>query len=138
MEEVQSQLALLIQEGDSISVKIQQKIGQLNLISLGKLAAYFMLEDDDWNTLQDIERYVRELNLPAPIQDIYTSYVVWNRKCDSLFHKLQWQRDPRVVEFGTSRKEFGKEISRQQPRLSMLNVSRRSGGYTEVASSATP
>jgi hypothetical protein len=122
MEEVQSQLNTLIKEGETISIKIQQQMGQMAFLSFGRLAAYFMLDDDNWDALQDLEDYVRRLKLPGPIQDIYLSYISWNRKSDSLFHRLQWLRDKRILDFGSLRKDFGREISKKEPRLELLNA----------------
>jgi len=114
------QLMALIQEGNIISTKIKEQIGQLTLFSLGKLAAYFMLDDDDWEAIQNVDGFIRSLNLPSSIQGIYISYVDWNRKCGNFFHKCRWKSDERIKGFSRLRKDFGKEINRREPRLQLL------------------
>ena len=81
-----------------------------------------MLDDEEWDALQDLEGYVKGVKLPTPIQNIYLSYISWNRNSDSFFNKLQWLKDKRTKDFGLLRKEFGKEISKKEPRLELLNA----------------
>lgn len=120
LNDLRIQLTVLIQEGNTISTKIKEQIGQSTLFSLGKLAAYFMLDDENWEAIQDVDEFIRSLKLPSPIQGIYISYVNWNRKCGDFFRKCRWKSDKRVSGFSRLRKEFGKEINRKEPRLQLL------------------
>jgi len=119
---LETQLITFIREGDAICIKIREQIGQQAILSLGKLAAYFLLSDDDWDTLQDITDSITKLNLPKPIQDVYINYVRWNRSCDDLFRKCRWKSDDRVKDFGKLRRDFGEKISKRNPDLKFLEA----------------